>query len=153
MQAVGKLKLHTVRKLQLQKWLKIKDLIATDARSRTMYIAKFVCISVGAAHTNIRRDFKVRWISARWKHYYRAKKRSGKNLQTIVETVPYKQQIAKIITGDKTCVNFYDPNRTIHNKTWATKGSQIPCIAKHIMTVKKDVYVIFFINKDCRSKG
>jgi hypothetical protein len=35
---------------------KVKDLIANDARFTTRYVAKCVCISVGAAHKILRRD-------------------------------------------------------------------------------------------------
>jgi hypothetical protein len=38
---------------------KVKDLIATDARFTTRYIAKCVGISVRAAHTILRNDFKM----------------------------------------------------------------------------------------------
>jgi hypothetical protein len=42
---------------------KVKDLIATDVTLKTRYIAKCVGISVGAAHTILRRDLKMRTIS------------------------------------------------------------------------------------------
>jgi hypothetical protein len=35
----------------------------------------------------------------------------------------------------------------IHNKIWATEGSQRPCIAKRIMRVKKVMFLIFFTNQ------
>ena len=45
---------------------KVKKLVATDARFTTRHIAKCVGISVGAANTILRRDLKMRRISARW---------------------------------------------------------------------------------------
>ena len=45
---------------------KVMNLIATDARFTTRHIAKCLCISVGAAHTILRRDLTMRRISARW---------------------------------------------------------------------------------------
>ena len=45
---------------------KVKNLVATYARFTTRHIAKCVSISVGAAHTILRRDLKMRRISARW---------------------------------------------------------------------------------------
>ena len=45
---------------------KVTNLVATDARFTTRHIAKCVGISVGAAHTILRRDLKMRRISARW---------------------------------------------------------------------------------------
>jgi ribosomal protein S25 len=73
---------------------KLKDLIATDARFTTRYIAKCVGISVGAARTILRSYLKMGRISARWKSVQRKKKKtcSGKNLKAIVETIPQIQQ-------------------------------------------------------------
>ena len=45
---------------------KVTNLVATDARFTTRHIAKYVGISVGAAHTILRLDLKMRRISARW---------------------------------------------------------------------------------------
>jgi histone-lysine N-methyltransferase SETMAR len=45
---------------------KIKDLLATDARFTKSYMGKCVGISVGAAHTILRRGLRMRRISARW---------------------------------------------------------------------------------------
>ena len=44
---------------------KVKNLVATDARLTTRHIAKCVGISVGAVHTILRHDLKMRRISAR----------------------------------------------------------------------------------------
>ena len=44
---------------------KVTNSVATDARFTTRYIAKCVGISVGAAHTILRRGLKMRRISAR----------------------------------------------------------------------------------------
>ena len=59
--------MHAIRKLQLSKKIveKVTNLVATDARFTTRHIAKWVGISVGAAHTILRRDLKMRRISAR----------------------------------------------------------------------------------------
>ena len=45
---------------------KVTNLVATDARFSTKHIAKCVGISVGAAHTILRHDLKMRRISAKW---------------------------------------------------------------------------------------
>jgi hypothetical protein len=41
---------------------KVKDLIGIDARFTSRYIAKCVGISVGATHTILRHDLRMRWI-------------------------------------------------------------------------------------------
>ena len=45
---------------------KVTNLVASDAIFTIRYIAKCVSISVAAAHTILRRDLKMRRISARW---------------------------------------------------------------------------------------
>ena len=68
---------------------KVKNLVATDARFITMHIC--VGISVGAAHTILWHDLKMRRISARCIPHLLTKEQklcSGKNRKTIVETVP-----------------------------------------------------------------
>ena len=45
---------------------KVTNLVATDARFTTRHIAKCAGISIGAAHTILRRDLKMRRLSARW---------------------------------------------------------------------------------------
>ena len=57
------------------------------------------------------------------------------------------RSFANIITGDETCVYFYEPKRKIQNKIWATKGGKRPCIAKCTMNIKKVMHVIFFTNQ------
>ena len=47
----------------------VTNLVTTDARFTTRHIAKWVDISVGAAHTIFRHDLKLRQISARWIPY------------------------------------------------------------------------------------
>jgi hypothetical protein len=58
----------------------VKDLIATDARFITRYIAKCVGISVGVAHTLLTRNLKMKRISARWIYHLLTK---GQNLDWV----------------------------------------------------------------------
>ena len=91
--------MHAVQKLQLHKKIveKVTNLVATDARFTTRHnLAKCVGISVGAAHTILRRDlFKNEKDKCQMdtpSRYKRIKSCSGKNGKTIVETVPQIQQ-------------------------------------------------------------
>ena len=45
---------------------KVTNLVATDARFTTRHITKCVGILEGTAHAILRRDLKMRRISARW---------------------------------------------------------------------------------------
>ena len=131
---------------------KVTNLVATDARFTTRHIAKCVGISVGAAHTILRRDLKMRRISARWiphlvtKEQKLARVRIAKQL---LKQFPKcnNQSFAYSIIGDETWVHFYEPKRKIQNKILATKGGKRPCIAKRTMSFKKIMYVIFFTNQ------
>ena len=128
------------------------NLVATDARFTTRHIAKCVGISVEAAHTILRRDLKMRRISARWiphlaiKGQKLARVRIAKQL--LKQFPKYNNgSFANIITGDETWVHFYEPKRKIQNKIWTTKGGKRPCIAKRTISIKKVMYVIFFTNQ------
>ena len=141
--------MHAVRKLQLRK--KVTNSVATDARFKTRHIAKCVGISVGAAHTILRHDLKMRRISARWiphlvtKEQKLARVRIAKQL--LKQFPKYNNRsFANIITGDETWVHFYEPKQKIQNKIWATKGGKRPCIAKRTMSIEKVMYVIFLTN-------
>ena len=131
---------------------KVTNWVATDTRFTTRHIAKCVGISVGAAHTILRRDLKMRKISARLiphlvtKEQKLARVRIAKQL--LKQFPKYNSRsFANIITGDETWVHFYEPKRKIQNKIWATKGGKRPCIAKRTMSIKKVMYVIFFTNQ------
>ena len=99
--------MHAVRKLQPQNIVeKVTNLVATDARLTTRHIAKCIGISVGAAHTILRRDLKMRRISARWiphlvtKEQKLARVRVAKQL--LKQFPKYSRSFANIITGDET---------------------------------------------------
>ena len=65
---------HRPKTATLQKIVeKVTNLVATDARFTTRHIAQCIGISVGAAHTILRRDLKMRTISARWIPHLRTK--------------------------------------------------------------------------------
>ena len=131
---------------------KVTTLVATDARFTTRPIAKCVGISVGAAHTILRRDLRMRRISARWiphlvtKEQKLARVRIAKQL--LNQFPKYNNRsFANIITGDETWVHFNKPKRKIQNIIWETKGGKRPCIAKYTMSIKKVIFVIFFKNQ------
>ena len=55
-----------------------------------------------------------------------------------------KKQFANVVTGDETWVHYFEPVRKVSNKTWATKHSKCPIIAKRSLSAKKVLYAIFF---------
>ena len=131
---------------------KVKQMVSKDARFTTRHIAQSVGISVGAAHTILRRNLKMRRISARWIPHLLTKEQKVARVriakQLLKQFPKYNNRaFANIVTGDETWVHFYEPRRKMQNKIWATKGSRRPCIAKRTMSVKKVMYAIFFTNQ------
>ena len=55
-----------------------------------------------------------------------------------------KKQFANVVTGDKTCVHYFEPIRKVSDKIWTTKHSKRPIIAKRSLSAKKVLYAIFF---------
>ena len=55
-----------------------------------------------------------------------------------------KNKFANVVTGDETCVHFYEPQRKVRNKIWALTNTKRPCIAKRTMRFQKVMYAIIF---------
>ena len=55
-----------------------------------------------------------------------------------------KKKFASVVTGDETWVHFYEPQRKVGNKIWATKSTKRPCIARRTISVQKVMYAVFF---------
>jgi hypothetical protein len=57
------------------------------------------------------------------------------------------KQFANVVTGDDTCVHYFEPVRKVSNKIWATKHKKRPIIAKRYLSAKKVLYVIFLTSE------
>ena len=131
---------------------RVKEIVATDARYTTRQIASMVGISLGAAHTILKRDLKMRKICARWIPHLLTDEQKKTRVQCakkLLKKFPNynARSFANVVTGDETWVHFFEPKRKIQNKIWATKYCKRPCIAKRTMSVKKVMYAIFFSNQ------
>ena len=73
------------------------NLVATDARFTTRHTDKCVGISVGAAHTILRRDLKMRRISTRWiPHLVTKEQKLVRIAKQLLKQFPkYKQSICR----------------------------------------------------------
>ena len=47
--------------------------------------------------------------------------------------------VSKLLTGDETWVHMFEPQRRADNKQWKRKDQKRPCIAKKIISSKKDL--------------
>ena len=55
-----------------------------------------------------------------------------------------RKKFVIIVTGDETWVHFFEPQRKIDNKIWATRNARRPVIAKRTISVKKVMLAVFF---------
>ena len=55
-----------------------------------------------------------------------------------------KKNMANIVTGDETWVNFFELHRKAANKNLAVKHFKQPCIARKLQGAIKVLYAIFF---------
>ena len=55
-----------------------------------------------------------------------------------------KNKCSDIVTGDETSIYFFEPQRKVCNKIWATSSSTRPCVAKRSKIVWKVMYAVFF---------
>lgn len=131
---------------------KVKDLIARDARYTVGNIARFVGISVGSVHTILKKILKVRRLTARWIPHLltdEQKRQRVKTARELLERYPKfdKNVFNSFVTGDETWVHFFEPQRKVNNKIWATKNAKRPCVAKRLQSSKKVMFAIFFGTK------
>ena len=128
---------------------KIREKIEGDARFTVRDIAWKVGISLSTVHLILKKNLKVRKISARWVPHLltdEQKRQRVKVAKKLLQMFPKydKKQFANVVTGDETWVHYFEPVRKVSNKMWATKHSKRPIIAKYSLSTKKVLYVIFF---------
>ena len=131
---------------------KVKDLIAQDARYTVGDIARYVGISVGPAHIILKKILKVRRLTARWIPHLLTDEQKHQRVETARELLKRYPKFNKnvfnsFVTGDETWVHFFEPQRKINNKIWATKNAKRPCVAKRLQSSKKVMFAIFFWTK------
>ena len=130
--------------------VKIKKLLEIDARYTSRELAKTTGISLSKVHFILKKRLCARKISARWIPHLlsddqkRARVVYAKTMQKLYPNFD-KKKVANIVTaGDETWIHFYEPQRKVRNKIWATKATKRPCIARRTMSVKKVMYAVFF---------
>ena len=55
-----------------------------------------------------------------------------------------RKKIVNIVTGDETWVHFFEPQRKIDNKIWATRNARRPVIAKGQSVLRRLCWLYFF---------
>ena len=64
-----------------------------------------------------------------------------------------KKQFANVVTCNENWVYYFEPVRKFSNKTWATKHSRRPIIAKQSLSARNVWYAIFFSGEGVAIKG
>ena len=111
-------------------------------------IARFVGISVGSVHAILKQILKVRRLTARWIPRLLTDEQRRQRVKTARELLKRYPKFDKnvfnsFVTGDETWVHFFEPQRKINNKIWATKNAKRPCVAKRLQSSKKVMFAIF----------
>ena len=102
---------------------KIKKIIEGDARFKVRDIARKVGISLSTVQLILKKHLKVQKIFARWVPHLltdeqnRQRVKVAKKLLQMFQTC-YKKQFANVVTGDETCVYYFEHVRKVSNKIW-----------------------------------
>ena len=55
-----------------------------------------------------------------------------------------EKKFAKVVTGDKTWIHYFEAVRKVNNKIWATRNNKRKVIAKCTFSAKKVLYAVYF---------
>ena len=120
---------------------KIKKIIEGDARNTVRDFARKVGISLSTGQLILKKHLKVGKIFARWVPHLltdeqnRQRVKEAKKLLQMFQTCD-KKQFANVVTGDDTCVYYFEHVRKVSNKIWATKHSKRPIVAKRSLSAR-----------------
>ena len=118
---------------------KIKEIIEGDARFTFRDIARNVGISLSTVQLILKKLLEVRKIFARWVPHLltdeqnRQRVKVAKKLLQMFQTCD-KKQFANVVTGDETCVYYFEHARKVSTKIQATKHSKRPIVAKRSLS-------------------
>ena len=106
-----------------------------------------ISISLSRVHYILKNILNIK-ISARWMPHFSTdgqKKQRVKIARQLLKIfLKYdEKKFENVITGDETCVHYFEPVRKVSNKIWATKNSKRPVIGKCTLSAKKVLYAIF----------
>ena len=127
----------------------VKIVVKQDARLSVKDIASCIGISEGSVQTILKKRLDLRKVCARWVPHLLTEEQKTQCLKCTRELLKtYKgcnsRVISNLLTGDKTWVHMFEPQRRDDNKQWKRKDQIRPCIAKRTISSKKMLYAIFF---------
>ena len=120
---------------------KIKGIIEGNARFTVRNTARKVGISLSTVQLILKKHLKVRKIFARWVPHLltdeqnRRRVKVAKKLLQMFQTCD-KKQFTNVVTGNETCVYFFEHVRNVSNKIWATKHSKRRIVVKRSLSAR-----------------
>ena len=108
--------------------------------------------------TILKKRLDLRKVCARWVSHLLTEEQKTQHLKCARELLKtYKggnsRVISNLLTGDKTWVHMFEPQKRTDNKQWKRKDQKHPCIAKRIISLKKDVVRNFLLFKWASPSG
>ena len=127
----------------------VKIVVEQDARLSVKDIANCTGISEGSVQTFLKKRLDLRKVCARWVPHLLTEEQKIQRLKCAGELLKtYKgcnsRVISNLLTGDRTWLRLFEPQRKADNKQWKRKVKKRPCIAKRTISSKKMLYAIFF---------
>ena len=127
----------------------VKIVVKQDARLSVKDIASCTGISEGSVQTILKKRLDLRKVCARWVPHLLTEEQKTQRFKCAPELLKtYKgcnsRVISNLLTGDKTWVHVFEPQRRVDNKQWKRNDKKCPCITKRTISSKKMLYAIFF---------
>ena len=120
---------------------KIKEIIEGDARFTVRDIARKVDISLSTVQFVLKKHLKSKRFLLDECHICltdeqnRQRVKVAKKLLQMFQTCD-KKQFANVVTGDETCIYYFEHVRKVSNKIWATTNSKRPIVAKRFLSAR-----------------
>ena len=125
----------------------VKIVVEQNARLSVRDIASCTGISVGSVQRILKKSLDPRKVCARWVPHLLTEEQKTQPLKCareLLKTYKGSRVITNLLTGDKTWVHMFEPQRRAGNKQWKRKDKKRLCIAKRTISSKKMLYAIFF---------
>ena len=125
---------------------KVKVILNSDARYTSCKIARMTGISEASVRTILKKNLGLTRKVVRWTPHILTNEQMAsrvKMARKLLKLFPIfeRKVFVNIVTKDETWVHFFEPQRKIDKKIWATRNA---VIAKRTISVYKVMLAVFF---------
>ena len=129
----------------------VKTAIGEDARYTVEEIGDLYGINSSALFYILKEVLKLRKVCARWIPHLLTSEQKGVRLEKATQLLAKynnadSMRLREIITGDETCLYFFEPDCKENNKVWVCQNGESPQIVRRNKTSRRVMYALFF---DC----